>query len=58
MVCRVLQLCLKGLLTRKKKGGGELKLEARNTVKLRSTVAMLIKTPWREGGGKGPNSQC
>lgn len=54
MVCRVLQLCLKGLLTRqkkkKKKVGGGLKLDARNTVKLRSPMAMLIKTPWREGG--------
>jgi len=26
-----------------------LKLEGRNIVKLRGTMAFLIKTPWREG---------
>lgn len=51
MVCIVLQLCLKGLITRfKKKEGRTLKLEARSIVKLRSTMAMLIKTPQTEGG--------
>lgn len=34
---------------KKKKVRGGLKLEARDTVKLRSPMAMLIKTPWREG---------
>lgn len=51
-VCRVLQLRLKGLITREKKGEGELKLEGGSIVKLRSTMAMLIKTPPREAGRK------
>lgn len=46
-----MQLSLKGIRARGKKMKGGLKLEARHVVKLRSAMAMLIKTPGEKEGG-------